>query len=398
MRSLLKNKTIFLYVLYTFVYALYPINAVIALYFLAKGLSFADIGIVFGVFSISGFLFEIPTGYFGDKFGRRVSVMVGLVVMAITAYIWTFLTNTLGFAVFAAMWMLGLAFISGSFDAYIYDHLKSVNQEKMYDKVLSVVGSIAYFAAAVGSVLGTYLYSLNVNFPYYLLSMLFLVSAFIVYLMPPEKQDRESLVQEQLSVFSGLKHVFRSKTLLLVTLFISLLFGFYDYYIHSVDKPYILSLGLFDVKWLGIFVAITYLAQSALVSQFSKLKDKLSEAGVMTLCWFVFVASLLGMSKLYGVAGLISVLFFYSVDPFREAIINSFSQEHIPSRIRATTLSSIKVYEAIAGAALGILAGVVFDLFDVRQGLLIAFAYSVLIYGVIHVYRKSHKHKVEGVK
>lgn len=383
------------YFLYTFIYSLYPINAIIALFFLAKGLNYAEIGIVFGVFSVAGFLFEIPTGFFGDKYGRRMSVIVGLAIMALTSFAWTYLANVYGFAVFAAMWMLGLTFISGSFDAYIFEYLKSKGKEKSYDKVLSTVGSLGYFAAAVGSILGAYLYSLNVNFPYYLLSGIFLFSAAIVATMEPETKIKDGLVKSELKVFSGLKYVLSSKKLVLITLFLSLLFGFYDYYIHSVDKPFILSLNVFDVKWLGVFVAITFVVQSALASQFALLKKKLGEFGVLTLCWFVFAGSLLAMSQLYGIVGLVAVVFFYSIEPFRDAILNSFSQEHIPSEIRATTLSSIKVYESIAGAFLGVVAGLVFDYFDIRTGMLIGFGYAVIVYALTYLYRVRNRVDLE---
>jgi MFS family permease len=65
-----KNKNIFLYLLYTFLFGLYPIVPIMSLFFLAKNLSFGEIGILFAVFSVSGVIFEIPTGYLGDKFAK----------------------------------------------------------------------------------------------------------------------------------------------------------------------------------------------------------------------------------------------------------------------------------------------------------------------------------------
>ena len=64
--------------------------------------------------------------------------------------------------------MLGLAFISGSFEGYIYDYLKSKNKEGLYDKLLAKSGTILYAAGAIGSIIGAYLFSFNINYPYYL--------------------------------------------------------------------------------------------------------------------------------------------------------------------------------------------------------------------------------------
>ncbi len=384
----LKDKTLFFYTLYRFVYGLYPINVIIALFFLAKGLSYADIAIVFGVFSLAGFLFEIPTGFFGDKFGRKVSVITGLFTMMTTSIIWTKLQTTMQFAFYAAVWMLGISFISGSLEAYIYDYLKEQKKLKIYDEIISLSESVSYFAAGIGSIVGAYLFSINYNYPYYLLAILFCISAIIISFIKSDRKDLESIAEEELSVFSGLKHILYSKELLFITLFISLLYGFYSYYIHSVDKPYILSLELFDVKWLGVFVSIVYFLQALVVSQFAKLKKYLSEFQLISLSWFIYVVGLLGMSRLFGMLGLISSVIFYLSAPFKDLIINSFGQKHIPSKIRATTLSSIKVYESIVASVLAVIAGYVFDIFELRMALLIATGYASVVFVFTLLYKK----------
>lgn len=394
---LLKDKTLFLYLLYKFLYGLYPINVIIALFFLAKGLSYADIAVVFGVFSVAGFLFEIPTGFFGDKFGRRASVIAGLLTMTVTTLVWTQLQTVWQFAGFAAVWMLGISFISGSLEAYIYDYLLGVKKTDLYDDVISLSGSVNYSAAAVGSIVGAFLFSINQNYPYYLLAVFFCVSAVIVGLMDEEKRMTESLVEEEMSVFSGLKHIFFSKELMFITLFVSLLYGFHHYFIHSVDKPYILGLELFDVQWLGVFVAVVYGVQSVVVSQFAKLKKYLSEFQLIGLAWLIYVVGLVGMSRLFGVLGLLSAMVFYVSEPFKDAIVHSFGQKHIPSKIRATALSSIKVYESFVAAVLAVVAGVVFDVFELRTALLIAAGYAVVVMGVVLVYRRVGKVSL-GVK
>lgn len=382
-----KDRTLFLYFLYDFLFGLYPIVPIMSLFFLAKSLTFGQIGIVFAVFSVSGFVFEIPTGYFGDKFGKKMSVICGLVILSITAYIWTFLTNTFGFAIFAGVWMLGLAFISGSFEAYIYDYLKSKKIVETYDKVLSTSNSIVYLSGAIGSILGAYLFSLNVNFPYYLLALLFLICAFVVMAMEKEASIDDGELQEQLSIISGLKCVLRTPKILWITLFVSLLYGFFSYFRGSVDKPYILDLKVFTVQWLGVFVAVSMIVQSLLMSQFAKIKSKLDESGLITLVWLMYAVGLAGMSLFNGYFALIAITIFYSTESMYEALINSFSQKHIPSSIRATTLSSIKVYENIGSAILGLLGGVLFDIFSIRTGLMIALVYSCIVFGLTKLYQ-----------
>lgn len=351
-----------------------------ALFFLAKHLSFGEIGILYAIFSLSGFIFEIPTGYFGDKYGRKISVITGLIILSFTSFIWTLLTNTLGFGIFAAVWMLGLAFISGSFEGYIYDYLKSKNEEGNYEQLISRSGTISYFAGAIGSIIGAYIFSFNINYPYYLLGFLFLLCAILVSFMNKDAKISNDESTEELKVFSGMKYVFNNKAVLWLTLYVAFLFGFFNFFRSSVDKPFILSLQLFDVKWLGVFVAISMFIQSGFMSQFAKIKSKLGEKGILTLFFITSSMPLIVMSLSKGLLALLAITIFYMNESFQGALINSFCQKHIPSRIRATTLSSINVYLNIFGAIIALAAGYLFNILSIRTGLIIAFGYTLIIY------------------
>jgi MFS family permease len=378
--KLLKDRNIFLYILYTFLFGLYPIIPIMSLFFLAKQLSFGDIGILYAVFSISGFIFEIPTGYLGDKFGRKNSVMVGLAILGITSFVWTTLSGTIMFAIFAAIWMLGLAFISGSFDGYIYDYLKSKKQESSYDKLISFGGTTSYFAGAIGSIIGAYIFSININYPYFLLGILFFLCIFVVMMMRPDTKILDAEFKDELKVFSGMKYIVSNKSVLWITLYIALLFGFFSYFRSSIDKPFILSLELFDVKWLGVFVAASMFIQSIFMSQFAKIKEKIGENGLIISFFITSSIPLIIMSYSYGVLALLAITIFYTNESFQGALINSFCQKHIPSQIRATTLSSINVYINIFGAILALISGYIFDVYSIRTGLQIAFIYTVLVF------------------
>lgn len=385
--KLLKDRNIFLYILYTFLFGLYPIIPIMSLFFLAKNLGFGEIGIIFAVFSISGFLFEIPTGYIGDKYGRKNSVMIGLAILGMTSLIWTIISGIFMFSIFAAVWMLGLAFISGSFDGYMYDYLKNKNQEKSYDKLLSLAGTTSYFAGALGSIIGAYIFSIDINYPYYLLGFLFFICIAIVSFMKKDFQAKDVEFHDELKVFSGMSYIAQNKSVLWITLYTALLFGFFSYFRGSVDKPFILSLELFDIKWLGVFVAISMFIQSFFMSQFSKIKDKIGENGLIILYFITSSIPLIIMSYSFGLLALFAITIFYVNESFQGALINSFCQKHIPSKIRATTLSSINVYLNIVGAIIALASGYLFDILSIRTGLMIAFVYTLTVFIVSYAFR-----------
>jgi hypothetical protein len=200
--------------------------------------------------------------------------------------------------------------------------------------------------------------------------------------MSPDSKLEEGEFKDELKVFSGMKYVFDNKAVLWLTLYVALLFGFFSFFRSSVDKPYILSLGLFDVKWLGVFVAISMFIQSGFMSQFAKIKSKIGERGIVSLFFITSSIPLLLMSISHGLLALFAITIFYMNESFQDALINSFCQKHIPSKIRATTLSSINVYLNIFGAILALAVGYLFNILSIRTGLLIAFGYTLTISGL----------------
>ena len=52
---------------------------IITLFYRSNGLSMQDIFMIQSVFSLSLVLFEIPTGYFSDVYGRKGTMMLGTI-------------------------------------------------------------------------------------------------------------------------------------------------------------------------------------------------------------------------------------------------------------------------------------------------------------------------------
>lgn len=47
------------------------VSNIMNIYFEHIGFSFTQIGVLFGLLQFSKFVFEIPTGFFADKYGRQ---------------------------------------------------------------------------------------------------------------------------------------------------------------------------------------------------------------------------------------------------------------------------------------------------------------------------------------
>ena len=123
----------------------------ILLAFIEKGLSFFQIGLLFGFRSLTINLFEIPSGAAADLYGRIRTLMfsfgcycLSFLVFAISQQIWQ---------LFAAMFFFGLAdaFRTGTHKAIIFDYLKAKHREDQKVRIYGLTRSFSQLGAALSA-------------------------------------------------------------------------------------------------------------------------------------------------------------------------------------------------------------------------------------------------------
>lgn len=112
---------------------------------------------VFSITMISSALFEIPTGIFSDRIGRRKTMIFG--ALAAVGY-------SIFYAVGHSFWILAVggifeglsrSFYSGNNDALLHDTLSQEGREAEYDEFLGKVSSMFQIALGVSAVVGGFL-------------------------------------------------------------------------------------------------------------------------------------------------------------------------------------------------------------------------------------------------
>jgi MFS family permease len=103
--------------------SLVPLYPLYALLFADTGLSEAEISALFAVWSLTGFLAEVPTGALADRWSRRGALVLASLLEAAGFLLWTALPSLAWFAVGFVLWGIGGALASGSAEALIYEGL-----------------------------------------------------------------------------------------------------------------------------------------------------------------------------------------------------------------------------------------------------------------------------------
>ncbi len=114
---------------------LVPYYPLYALLFLDTGLSGAQISLLFGVWSVTAFLTEVPAGALADRWSRRGVLVLGGVLQAAGFVVWTAAPAFPAFLAGFVIWGVAGALWSGAAEALVYDELAAVGAESSFARV-----------------------------------------------------------------------------------------------------------------------------------------------------------------------------------------------------------------------------------------------------------------------
>ncbi|MFI5895462.1 MFS transporter [Actinoplanes sp. NPDC051513] len=130
---------------------LYPVYALL---FAEAGLSTSQISMLFAIWSVVSFAFEVPSGALADAWSRRGLYAIGELLTAAGFALWLIWPAFPGFALGFVLWGLGGALSSGSLEALVYDQVGDD-----YAKIMGRAGTIGILATLAATLLAAPLLS-----------------------------------------------------------------------------------------------------------------------------------------------------------------------------------------------------------------------------------------------
>ncbi|MCH4827508.1 MFS transporter [Planococcus halocryophilus] len=328
------------------------IQPVLALFYFARGLDETYILWVLLFWSSGVLLGEIPTGMFADRYGAKLSFMIGACIsvvshgMLIWAYEpWMFFASSLlsGFAV---------TFFSGADEALIYESLKESNEENMMDKALGIIQSAQFIVMVFVLILGAILAKDLTNDQFVLLIVLgiFFQSIQIVLLFFVRNPSNQGNYRDKPfnQVKEGLLAIKRTPQVLWMFLNITLVFiptaaifdNFGDKLLSDADLP-IYLIG-FVFAGLAIFSFFVSRSIGWITSRFSRITvlyvtGGIGVLGLLLVAYFRETLWIL----------LIIMVFLRFVRTVRYPIYAKLANDIIPSHVRATTISLLSIIDSV---------------------------------------------------
>ncbi|MFV0526829.1 MAG: MFS transporter [Acidimicrobiales bacterium] len=155
-------------------------RGILVVYLGSIGLAPSQIGVLLAILYVATALFEVPTGLIADRFGRKLSVIVGQLIVAGALVAPTLLAGFWPFICIFVIIGLGRAMSSGADKSLFYDLLKLNNQESRYLRLLSGYQSAVAAASGLAILIGGLLAEISWDIVYWSSAVALVLSVYAI--------------------------------------------------------------------------------------------------------------------------------------------------------------------------------------------------------------------------
>jgi DHA3 family tetracycline resistance protein-like MFS transporter len=332
---------------------------------------------------IAAFVFEVPTGVVADAYSRRLSIIIGYVLMGMGFLVEGLFPLFLPILLAQVIWGLGYTFTSGATQAWISDEIG----EEAANKLLVRANRVSLYASLLGMGLAILIGSQRVGLPILFGGVGVIMIGFALMVIMPEtgfhptpKEDRNNWQHMGHTFREGIKAV-RARPRLMTILGIGLLYGLYSegfdrlwvkHIIDTFDLPVIF--GQTDVAFFGLLRAGS-MVLSIIATHFVEKRIDTSSPlaiGRATLgITFGISAGLVGfaLSPIFA----LTIIAYWIISVLRNVVgplYSAWVNQKLDSNTRATVLSMSSQVDAIGQMGGGPLSAVVAGVYSVTAAII----------------------------
>ena len=333
---------------------------IIVLFFQEHGLSLTEVMILQAIYSLSVALFEIPSGYIADIFGRKQTIVFSTIFSFIGFLVFSFFGGFYVFALAQVLVGIGGSLMSGSDSAIIYDTLLETKIKTSYTKIEGRNYAIGNFSEAAAGILGGFLAVGSLYLPIYVqTSILFFSIPIALTLVEPTIHEENKLDRSFRAIMKVVKFSLVDNTRLRWLIIYSSAMGVATLSMAWFAQPFFKEVGVplayFGIFWAGLNFSAGLTSFNA--HQFDKKENNhkmLIYISLGMITSFIF----LGLNS--SMFGLVFILMIYLLRGIVTPILRNAINENTTSNKRATVLSIrsfiIRISFAICAPILGYIA------------------------------------------
>lgn len=368
--------------LFEILYSLMFYTPIIILFFQDNGLSLAKIMLIQSIASIVWILMEIPSGYFADRMGRKISLTATGIFSTLSMILFATGNSFYHFLAASICWAVAGVFVSGADSALLYDTLKDLKREHTYKKIWGNILFCYAIGTALASIIGGILGQMNLRYPFWAMLPFYVVLIPLALSFHEPKHHKELPIESHVrDLFEAIKGtIFQNKKLRWLLIYSAIVMSFINiaYYLY---QPYLKLSGV-DIAYFGIIFAAFNIIEG-LSSKYSHAVE--STLGKRLSLGLLFAATgvcYILMGNIIVVFSFIFAFLFQMVKGFSSVVISDYVHDATNSNIRATILSVKSFIEKTAYAIIIPIIGWLVDVYTLPQTLTVV-GIIVLISGGI---------------
>lgn len=326
-----------------------------------KGFGLGFVGFAYAVYGAGTLLAEIPTGYLGDRIGRRASLAVGCVLRVFVIGLYPFLETAAAYLAIHVVWATGRSFRSGTQDAWLYEILEARFDAGEFARVESRGRMLRLVVSAGGAIAGGLLYGMDPSWPFLVNAGLATLGIPLLATFPAVRGAADPDEEELFSVRDAV-HILRVQVKRpTVRWFVAYAALFHALFLVTriYEQPAFDEIGV-PVAGFGVIYAGFKLASAGAASTVGWLEEYVGTRGVFVLLiplYGVAYASLLVVPALA-----IPVLFLNrGLSTITAPLRNQYLNDRLEDVGRATVLSGAAMAMALFGVVARTLAGLAAD-------------------------------------
>jgi MFS family permease len=341
---------------------------------LDRGISFTQLFVLDAVYAATITLGEPPTGYIGDRIGRRHSILISTALLATSIAAFGFMHSFWPFVGLYIVWALGATFKSGSVAAWLYDTLDETGETDDFARIRGRGNAIQSAGSAL-SVLGAgYLATIDYRIPFVATGLITALGIPVVLRLPktsPQGDDTDG--QEALFDFE-VAHTTVRETLFGTTLRSLVAYMTLSAVIfaclNTLIQPTTLRIGTrFGLSHEQVLTGLGWLyagftAATAVASYFvGTIKDHVGLATAVHAVPLFVGLMFAGVT----VAPVLAIPGFFLMKSLRTIVSplqGQYINDYTPSLGRATVLSALSMVLSLSALPIYVIIGWLTDRFD----------------------------------
>ena len=330
------------------------------------------------------FIFEVPTGVIADVYSRRLSIIIGFVLIGLGFILEAMIPQFWTLLISQAIWGIGYTFISGAEEAWLADEVGPEQASKLYLRGVQIGEFCTLLAIGVSIALA----SIRINIPILAGGVLeILLAVFLIFKMPETGfvptpgEERTSWKKLGATLTGGLRTI-RSRPILMMIVGITAFAGMssegFDrlWTKHFVDNFHFPTIGhLSPLVWFGI-INVGLLIIGIISTEIVRRKLDTSQHHIAA--WSLLAIDSIKMAGIiiFALAGNFSLALasYWSIALMRtlgNPIHTAWLNQKLDSKVRATVNSLVNQADAFGQIAGGPLVGLIATVISLRISLLV---------------------------